>query len=65
MEFIHPHHNYYELLTTPIDHFYSPTTQYHITPDIRIEIQYATAANATAYMPNTIIPTKPLSISTE
>ena len=53
--FLQPHHSYHE----------SPTTQYHITPDISTEARAPNTATATASMPNASSPTNPLSNSTK
>ena len=66
-EFLQPRHYYTEPTTTPTSHFYSPTNQYHLTPDLRADSRNTTTATATetSSLPNASSPTNSLSNSTE
>ena len=55
-EFLQPRHYYTEPTTTPTSHFYSPTNQYHLTPDLREELCASTSVTASASAPNRSIP---------
>ena len=50
--FLQPHQYYSEPPTTPISKFSSPTTQEHLTADLRAEARATTAATATTSAPN-------------
>ena len=64
-KFLQPHHYYPKPLTISISQFYSPTTQYHLTPYLRAESRATPYATVTESTPNTSSPGTPLSNSTE